>query len=99
MTPAEGKIGAVIDAVDAYADGARAENPRAALSRVTGQTIVFVETKVHAERLAGALAVAYEVRVKKVFFFFFFSVFFFGSFSRNRRGTNAAAVDDDLSSS
>ena len=98
VTPAEGKIGAVIDAVDAYADGARAENPRAASSRVTGQTIVFVETKVHAERLAGALAVAYEVRVKKVFFFFFFG-FFFGSFSRNRRGTNAAAVDDDLSSS
>ena len=97
VTPAEGKIGAVIDAVDAYADGARAENPRAASSRVTGQTIVFVETKVHAERLAGALAVAYEVRVKKVFFFFGFV--FFGSFSRNRRGTNAAAVDDDLSSS
>lgn len=98
VTPAEGKIGAVIDAVDAYADGARAENPRAASSRVTGQTIVFVETKVHAERLAGALAVAYEVRVKKVFFFFS-GFFFFGSFSRNRRGTNAAAVDDDLSSS
>jgi superfamily II DNA/RNA helicase len=82
VTPAEGKIGAVIDAVDAYADGARAENPRTASTRVTGQTIVFVETKVHAERLAGALAVAYEVRVKKVFFFFGFV--FFGSFSRNR---------------
>jgi len=80
VTPAEGKIGAVIDAVDAYADGARAENPRAASSRVTGQTIVFVETKVHAERLAGALAVAYEVRVKKVFFFFFFGFFFFLGF-------------------
>ena len=93
VTPAEGKVGAVIDAVDAYADSPR----RVASSRATGQTIVFVETKVHAERLAGALAVAYEVRVKKVFFFFGFV--FFGSFSRNRRGTNAAAVDDDLSSS
>ena len=90
VTPAEGKIGAVIDAVDAYADGARAENPlRHASSRVTGQTIVFVETKVHAERLAGALAVAYEVRVKKVFVFFFFRVFFWEFFAepaRNERG-------------
>ena len=92
VTPAEGKIGAVIDAVDAYADGARAENPlRHASSRVTGQTIVFVETKVHAERLAGALAVAYEVRVKKVLFlfcfFFFFRVWeFFAEPARNERG-------------
>ena len=89
VTPAEGKIGAVIDAVDAYADGARAENPlRHASSRVTGQTIVFVETKVHAERLAGALAVAYEGRVKKVFFFFGFVFFweFFAEPARNERG-------------
>ena len=87
MTPAEGKIGAVIDAVDAYADGARAENPRTASTRVTGQTIVFVETKVHAERLAGALAVAYEVRVKKSFFFFFFFFWeFFAEPARNERG-------------
>ena len=88
VTPAEGKIGAVIDAVDAYADGARAENPlRHASSRVTGQTIVFVETKVHAERLAGALAVAYEVRVKKVLFFgFVFFWEFFAEPARNERG-------------
>jgi hypothetical protein len=49
---------------------------------------VFVETKVHAERLAGALAVAYEVRViKKVFFFgFVFFWEFFAEPARNERG-------------
>ena len=74
VTHAEHKHGAIVDAVDAYADGADADELQ---SRVTGQTIVFVETKVHAERLAGTLAVEYEVRVRcplfDGFFFFFFS--------------------------
>ena len=75
VVPADGKQSAVVDAVDAYADGASSfasgeESPR----RVTGQAIVFVETKAHAERLAGTLAAAYEVRVVSFpwrFFLFF----------------------------
>ena len=52
---------------------------------------MFVETKVHAEP-RGRAAVAYGTSQKSFFFFFFLE------FSRNRRG-QAAAVDDDLSSS
>jgi superfamily II DNA/RNA helicase len=88
VVPAENKLGAVVDAVDAYADGASSlsvdprGDTRNTQNKVTGQTIVFVETKAHAERLAGTLAAAYEVRVVSLswggFFFFFFGF-------RNRR--------------
>jgi superfamily II DNA/RNA helicase len=100
VVPAENKLGAVVDAVDAYADGASSlsfdprGDTRNTQNKVTGQTIVFVETKAHAERLAGTLAAAYEVRVVSlswgVFFFFWVS-----EPARARR----VAVDDDLSSS
>ena len=80
VVPAENKLGAVVDAVDAYADGASSlsfdprGDTRNTQNKVTGQTIVFVETKAHAERLAGTLAAAYEVRVVSLswgaFFFF-----------------------------
>ena len=92
VTRAEHKHGAIIDAVDAYADGADSDEPQ---SRVTGQTIVFVETKSHAERLAGALAVEYEVRVESLLFGAL--LFFWGFFGTG--AANAVAVDDDLSSS
>ena len=87
VVPAENKLGAVVDAVDAYADGASSlsfdprGDTRNTQNKVTGQTIVFVETKAHAERLAGTLAAAYEVRVVSLSWGVFF--FFFGF--RNRR--------------
>jgi superfamily II DNA/RNA helicase len=100
VVPAENKLGAVVDAVDAYADGASSlsvdprGDTRNTQNKVTGQTIVFVETKAHAERLAGTLAAAYEVRVVSLSWggFFFFLV---SEPARARR----VAVDDDLSSS
>ena len=92
VTRAEHKHGAIIDAVDAYADGADSDEPQ---SRVTGQTIVFVETKSHAERRAGMLAVEYEVRVESLLFGAL--LFFWGFFGTG--AASAVAVDDDLSSS
>jgi len=71
-------VGVVVDAVDAYALG-RDEDAGAAgggsedvgIARpspggVSGQAIVFMETKANAERLCGMLAIAYEVRASRV---------------------------------
>ena len=85
VVPAENKLGAVVDAVDAYADGASSlsfdprGDTRNTQNKVTGQTIVFVETKAHAERLAGTLAAAYEVRVVSLSWGAFFFCLGFGT--------------------
>ena len=66
-------IGTILAAVDAYAPegGAGAEGGEESgrgavgnspVAAARGQAIVFVETKAAAERLAGTLAIAYEVR-------------------------------------
>lgn len=65
--------GAIINAVDVYAEDTgdellTYEPPNETQSntqkgKAKGQTIVFVETKLAAERLAGTLAIAYEVRL------------------------------------
>lgn len=70
-------VGTILAAVDAYAPegGAGAEEGGEAGGRARGdgpvaaargQAIVFVETKAAAERLAGTLAIAYEVRSSHV---------------------------------
>lgn len=66
----------IIEAIEAYAGGSTDAIDRSTPrnpDRVEGQAIVFVNTKVNAERLAGTLAVAYEVR-RRFFFFFFLRV-------------------------
>ena len=57
-------VGVVVDAVDAYALGRDDDGPGLGPGSggVSGQAIVFVETKANAERLCGMLAIAYEVR-------------------------------------
>ena len=60
-------VGVVVDAVDAYALGRDDDGPGLGPGSggVSGQAIVFVETKANAERLCGMLAIAYEVRASR----------------------------------
>ena len=66
-------IGTILAAVDAYApkggagaeggeESGRGAGGNSPVAAARGQAIVFVETKAAAERLAGTLAIAYEVR-------------------------------------
>jgi len=79
VTPAEGKIGAVIDAVDAYADGARAENPlrlRFVTSHGTNDRVRGDQGTRGAARGCARRRVRGTSQKSFVFFFFFFFFFF-----------------------